>query len=131
MAEAPAGDRLLLDTHVFIWWRTRSRPLSERIIEQVGDADAVFVSLASAWEMAIKTASGKLQAPSSVYEAIVESGFTPLPITFDHVGLVASLPLHHRDPFDRMLAAQAIHEGLTLVTHDRQFAPYALPVLWT
>lgn len=125
-----AATSLLLDTHVFIWWRTRAPQLSATVIQQIGSADVVLVSMASAWEIAIKSASGKLRVPGPVAQAVADSGFTPLPITFDHVERVASLPLHHRDPFDRMLAAQALHEGLTLVTHDRAFTPYALPVLW-
>jgi len=90
----------------------------------------VFVSIATAWEIAIKASNGRLRVPGALGPAIVESGFRPLDISLDHTERVATLPRHHGDPFDRMLAAQALHEGLTLVTHDRAFAPYALPVLW-
>ena len=123
--------RLLLDTHVFIWWRERSSRLSRDVVEDIASADAVFVSIATAWEIAIKVSTGRLKVPGPVAEGVAHSGFTALPITFDHAERVAGLPHYHRDPFDRMLAAQALHEGLTLVTHDRSFAPYALPVRWT
>jgi PIN domain nuclease of toxin-antitoxin system len=130
MIASSPGSRLLLDTHVFIWWREESPRLDARIVEEIAVAQEVFVSLATAWEIAIKVSSGRLNVPSAVGPAVLDSGFTPLPITFEHTERVATLPRHHADPFDRMLAAQALHEGLTLVTHDRAFAPYALPVRW-
>jgi len=126
-----AVNRLLLDTHVFIWWREKSPRLAPDVVRDIARADAVFVSVATAWEIAIKVSSGRLRVPGPVEAAVAQSGFRALSITFDHAALVATLPRHHGDPFDRLLAAQAMHEGLTLVTHDRAFTPYALPVRWT
>ena len=126
----PAVNRLLLDTHVFIWWREKSPRLTRDAIVDIATADSVFVSIATAWEIAIKVSNGRLKVPGPVGAAITHSRFTELPITADHVQRTTTLPHHHRDPFDRMLAAQALHEGLTLVTHDRAFAPYTLPVRW-
>jgi PIN domain nuclease of toxin-antitoxin system len=91
----------------------------------------VFVSAASAWEIAIKAALGKLRIPGTVEAGVEGSGFSRLPIDFRHAAAVADLPLHHADPFDRMLIAQARTEGLVIVTQDRQFEPYGVPVLWT
>jgi PIN domain nuclease of toxin-antitoxin system len=123
--------RLLLDTHVFLWWIEDVPRLKRGIRASITGADAVFVSAASAWEIAIKQALGKLRIPAVIEEGIEQSGFSPLPIEFRHAAAVAELPLHHGDPFDRMLIAQARVEGATLVTHDRQFERYGVPVLWT
>lgn len=100
------------------------------VIDAVFGADHVLVSLASAWEIAIKRSTRRLAIEESVEDGIADAGFEPLPISFRHVERVATLPLHHRDPFDRMLVAQALDAGLTLVTHDRQLAPYGVPILW-
>ncbi len=119
---------LLLDTHVLIWWDEGAR-LSRDGRSAIQHADQVFVSAASAWEVAIKTALGKLQPSRTVAEAVEESGFEELPISFAHADLLATLPPHHRDPFDRMLVAQARCEGLVLVTRDPIFQCYDIPVL--
>lgn len=123
--------KLLLDTHAFIWWRAESKRLKAPARRAIAAADEVFVSAASAWEVAIKTALGKLRLPGPFEPAVVESGFRELPVSFRHTSLLLTLPLHHADPFDRLLAAQAAAEALTLVTHDRVFRPYALPTIWT
>lgn len=99
--------------------------------QSIAGADLVFVSAASAWEVAIKVALGKLSVPSSVEQAVEDSRFSKLPVTFAHAAAVAELPLHHGDPFDRMLIAQALTEGLTLVSADRHLEAYSVPVLWT
>ena len=122
--------RLLLDTHVVLWWRENSSQLGADVRRAVGRADLVFVSAASAWEVAIKIALGKLRIPEPFEDAVEQSRFTQLPIEFAHAALVATLPAHHADPFDRMLVAQALAEGLTLVTHDRKLEPYGAPILW-
>ena len=124
-------DQLLLDTHVFIWWRENSPRLGDDARGRIRSASVVFVSVSSAWEAAIKTGLGKLRLPESFEAGVVASRFDKLPIAFSHAEAVATLPRHHNDPFDRMLIAQAITERLTLVTHDRRFAPYGIDVVWT
>lgn len=121
---------LLLDTLVFIWWRENSPRLSSEVKMAVRDADVVFVSMASVWEIAIKTSVGKLRISGPVAAGILSSNFEPLPVQFSHVDVVEHLPFHHRDPFDRMLVAQCRVEGLTLVTGDRRLEPYDIPFLW-
>jgi PIN domain nuclease of toxin-antitoxin system len=123
--------RLLLDTHVMLWWREDSGLLSERATKAIAEAEVVLVSAVSAWEVAIKQALGKLKLRASFEEGVAESRFEQLPITFAHADAVAKLPLHRSDPFDRMLAAQALHERLTLVTHDRSLDRYNVPIVWT
>ena len=121
---------LLLDTHVFLWWRENSPRLREPTRRAIARADDVWISAASAWEIAIKTRIGKIRAPASIEQGVEESGFRRLLIDFAHAAGIADLPLHHRDPFDRMLIAQARVEGLTIVTHDRRFEPYGVGILW-
>jgi PIN domain nuclease of toxin-antitoxin system len=116
---------LLLDTHVLIWW-DEGRKLTGAARRAIEAADTVYVSAASAWEVAIKIGLGRLRPTRTVEQAVEESGFLELPITFRHAERVASLPAHHRDPFDRLLIAQAEVEGLTLVTRDPAFGPYAV-----
>jgi PIN domain nuclease of toxin-antitoxin system len=122
--------RLLIDTHVFIWACDSPEKLTAKtravIAEPISD---VFVSAASLWEMAIKAALGRLQFPLDRMPAIVaEMGFEPLSMTMPHALAAGALPRHHDDPFDRMLIAQARLDGLTLVTLDRQFARYDVPI---
>jgi PIN domain nuclease of toxin-antitoxin system len=125
------ADQLLLDTHAFIWWRENSPRLNASARQRIGTAAVVFVSVASAWEAAIKVALGKLRLPERFEAGVEAAGFEKLPIGFGHAEAVATLAHHHSDPFDRMLVAQALCERLTLVTHDRRFAPYDIEVLWT
>jgi PIN domain nuclease of toxin-antitoxin system len=113
---------------VLIWW-DEGRRLSPEAHRAIREADEVFVSAGSAWEVAIKIGLGRLRPTRTVEDATRESGFVELPITFRHATRVASLPPHHRDPFDRLLAAQAEIEGLTLVTRDPAFEPYGIPLL--
>lgn len=115
---------LLLDTHVLIWW-DEGRRLAAGARRAIGEADAVYVSAASAWEIAIKVGLGRLHPTRTVEQAATESGFLELPVTFRHAELVAALPAHHRDPFDRLLIAQAEAENLTLVTRDPVFRRYS------
>ena len=123
--------KLLLDTHVFLWWRANDPSLSEDAITAISDTNVVFVSAATAWEAAIKAALGRLELPDSVESGVEDSGFEKLAITFLHAETAAKLPAHHHDPFDRLLVAQAIAERLTLVTHDRKLQAYDVPILWT
>jgi PIN domain nuclease of toxin-antitoxin system len=98
--------------------------------ELVGDrAESVWVSAASVWEMRTKASLGKIRPPAGLIDLIDESGFERLAITFDHAAEVGTLPLHHRDPFDRMLVAQARLEGMTLATADAALAGYDVPLL--
>ncbi len=124
--------RLLLDTHVFLWWQEESGRLAPAVARRIAEADEVYVSVVTAWEMAIKSTSGKLHARESFSEAMDVNRFGLLAITLDHANAVAKLPppTHHRDPFDRMLVAQAAHERLTVVTHDPAFREYSVPILW-
>jgi PIN domain nuclease of toxin-antitoxin system len=122
--------RLLIDTHVFLWWSKENRRLRKEARQAIGEAEIAFVSAASAWEAAIKRGLGKLDIPEPFEDAVQASGFSKLDVTFSHAAAVSELPRHHGDPFDRMLVAQALVEGLTLVTHDPHFRPYRVPVLW-
>lgn len=123
--------RLLLDTHILLWWLADDATLSPQLRSVIEDpASEVFVSAATAWEIAIKRAIGKLDFPMErLSESLAESGFTPLAIQVPHAILAGALPRHHADPFDRMLVAQARHEGLTIVTVDPQIRNYAVAVL--
>ena len=122
---------LLLDTHVFLWWRINDPQLNADAREAIATAPIVFVSAASAWEAAIKMAMGRLTLPESFGRGVDHSGFRRLAVTFEHAEAAAALPHHHGDPFDRMLVAQAQLEECTLVTHDRVLAPYNVSTLWT
>lgn len=122
---------LLLDTHVFLWWRINDPQLNAEAREAIATAPIVFVSAASAWEAALKIAMGRLAIPEPFGRGVDDSGFRRLPVTFEHAEAAAALPRHHGDPFDRMLVAQAQLEECTLVTHDRVLAPYNVPTLWT
>ena len=116
---------LLLDTHILIWW-DEGRRLAAAARRAIEAADSVYVSAVSAWEVAIKIGLGRLRPSRTVEQAVEESGFLELPITFRHAERVAGLPAHHRDPFDRLLIAQAEVEGLTLVTSDPVFGQYGV-----
>jgi PIN domain nuclease of toxin-antitoxin system len=119
---------LLLDTHVLIWW-DEGRRLESDARRAIETADTVYVSAASAWEVAIKIGLGRLRPTRTVEQAASESGFLELPVTFQHAERVAALPAHHRDPFDRLLIAQAETEELTLVTRDPVFRRYAVETI--
>ncbi len=123
--------RLLLDTHAFLWVvgePERLGPIARAALAE--PAEEGFVSVASAWEIAIKVAAGKLEFPAAGFEADVErAGYAQLPILAPHALAAGALPRHHGDPFDRMLLAQARLEGLTLVTSDAAMGPYGVPLL--
>ena len=123
--------RLLLDTHVFLWWKENNPRLSLPAREAIATAELVFVSAASAWEIAIKSRLGKVRLPRPFSEGVEDSGFIELPIRFEHAAAVELLPDHHTDPFDRMLLAQAVVEKLVVVTHDHAMEPYGSPIIWT
>ena len=121
--------RLLLDTHVVLWWLTGAA-LDAGVHAMIRDPDnVVLVSVASAWEVAIKQSLGKLEPPEDFADAAGSEGLTLLGIELTHVRAVGHLPHHHRDPFDRMLVAQAQVEQLTLVTRDARLGQYDVRTL--
>jgi PIN domain nuclease of toxin-antitoxin system len=127
--------RLLLDTHAFLWFVLNDSQLSAAARTAISDPNnEVFVSPATFWEVAIKVSLGKytLAVPLEAFfqQGIQANGFKTLPIEFRHAAQVAALPFHHKDPFDRMLIAQALVEGLTLVSIEAAFASYGVKCLW-
>jgi len=122
--------RLLLDSNAFIWAITRPAELSAAAREAVENPqNRRYVSISSLWEMTIKVSIGKLALPGNYTDGVDHIGAVLLPIAMTHVKRVHMLPFHHRDPFDRMLIAQAIEEGLTIVSRDRRFQAYGVPML--
>jgi PIN domain nuclease of toxin-antitoxin system len=127
--------KLLLDTHILIWLVEGSDNLSQAARTAIeNEANSLYLSIASLWEMAIKMSLGKLQLGIAL-DRVVESYIIPseieiLPIHLNHLLVLQELPLYHRDPFDRLLIAQAKVEQLTLVSSDRSFGNYAIPILW-
>jgi PIN domain nuclease of toxin-antitoxin system len=122
---------VLLDTHALIWaleGSARLSPAARTLIEDAGNV--VLASAASAWEIEVKKALGKLTAPDDLEDAVDAAAFTRRPITFADARRVGTLPLHHRDPFDRMLVAQALEDGVPIVSADPQVARYGLHVIW-
>ena len=127
--------RILLDTHALIWWLAGNTRLPESARDAIGDvSNETFVSAASAWEIATKYRTGRLPEASELAHdiagALAEQGFEELPVTVDDGSRAGALPDHHRDPFDRMLIAQAISHNLTIVTGDTLFDQYGVRRLW-
>jgi PIN domain nuclease of toxin-antitoxin system len=125
----------LLDTHSFLWFITDDNSLSPRAKTLIEDPDnLIFLSIASVWEMAIKTSLGKLSIPSPFVDFInsqmSENNFTLLEIKTNHAGIVSSLTFHHRDPFDRLLIAQALHEKIPLISNEKLFDLYNVKREW-
>jgi PIN domain nuclease of toxin-antitoxin system len=122
---------LLLDTHVFLWWDSALPELGEAARSAISDpSNNIFISAASVWEIAIKRRIGKLAFVGSPAANIGSNGFLPLPISPAHAERAAELPMYHRDPFDRLLIAQAQLAGMTLVTADRRITAYPVAQLW-
>ena len=131
---------LLLDTHVFFWWCTDDQRLTSgirRVIQET--SQAVYVSAVTAWEIALKQRLGKVSLPpdvaadpaNGIARTLEAARFKPLAVSFGHAERVKTIPLHHRDPFDHLLIAQAQVEGLTVVSNDPAFGLYHVPTLWT
>lgn len=121
--------RLLLDTHVVLWWLADSEELSDETKDLLDAEPSVYVSAVSAWEVAIKQELGKLEGPADLAERVRDSQFAGLPITAGHGVRAGRLPSVHRDPFDRLLVAQAQTEGMTLATRDAWIPKYDVQVL--
>lgn len=124
--------RLLLDTHALIWALSAPGKLPQRVRLAIEDSsNEVFASAASAWEISIKHALGRLVFPlARLGSELAKASIAELPVTIRHARAVSALPAHHRDPFDRMLVAQAATEGLSLVSRDPQVRRYQVTVLW-
>jgi PIN domain nuclease of toxin-antitoxin system len=121
---------LLLDTHAVLWWLNDDPTLSETARAAISDPEnTVYLSAVAVWEMRIKEGIGKLDLPDDFKEVLDGQAFSNLPVTVDHAHTIAGLPAIHRDPFDRMLVAQAVVEGMTIVTRDRRIAEYGVDVL--
>lgn len=119
--------RLLLDTHVLIWWLANDMELGPEAKAMIAEPrNVIAVSAASTWEISIKRALGKLVVPENMDAIVEDEGFIKLPISLFHGEQAGSLPAYHRDPFDRMLIAQAQAEGLEIVTSDAKFAQYGI-----
>ena len=119
--------RLLLDTHAFVWCLSDVVKLAEDARAAIADPrNDVFVSAITGWEIAVKRAKGRMIAPDNLSAMIEERGFTHLPLTFHHAEQAGNLPTHHKDPFDRFLIAQARAEGLVLVTRDARIPLYGV-----
>ena len=120
---------LLLDTHILLWWLMNSPRLSTNARVAIEQAEIVWVSAVSAWEIEAKRSRGLLRAPDDLERTLGGFDLRPLSLTISHAIAAARLPMHHRDPFDRMLVAQASLESLTLLTADPQLAAYGVPIL--
>jgi PIN domain nuclease of toxin-antitoxin system len=122
---------MLVDTHALLWWLSDDAALSPAARAAIADpANEPLVSAASVWEIAIKRALGKLTAPDDLPDLVEDEGFSWLPITPAHAWQVRELPAHHRDPFDRVLVAQAIAEQFPIITGDARFNDYGVEIRW-
>jgi PIN domain nuclease of toxin-antitoxin system len=123
--------KVLLDTHTLLWALEGGDSLSDKARETILDlSNEVLVSAASAWAISIKRGLGKLDAPSNLAEAIQDAGFLPRNIHFTDCAQLGELPVHHRDPFDRMLVSQALVDGVPIVTCDAQIRLYGVQTIW-
>lgn len=123
--------RALLDTHALLWWLRDDDALSGSARALIADPEtAPLASSVSVWEIAIKSARGKLEVHDELLDAIVDDGFTWLPVSPQHAWAVRTLPHHHGDPFDRLLIAQALAEGIPLVSNDPQLDAYGIERFW-
>jgi len=126
--------KCLLDSHVLLWWLQNDPALSSKALRAISSADnEIFISAATAWELAIKNHSGKLEIPKlldGLESKLTEEGFLTLTISMRHALHAGALPSHHRDPFDRMLIAQAQVEDLSLISNDSMFDHYGVRRIW-
>jgi PIN domain nuclease of toxin-antitoxin system len=123
--------RLLLDANAFVWWVTSSPRLTATARAEIADgANDIAVGIGAVWELTIKRALGKLHFPFDLETELRNENFAVLPIGFAHLRKLDGLPRHHGDPFDRLLIAQALAEGLPIATADRRFAAYGVQIVW-
>lgn len=120
---------LLLDTHILLWWLSDSRRLHTAARKTIADSARAYVSAATVWQIAIKIALGKLEFRGEMAEQLAINNLLALAVTVPHALAAGALPVHHSDPFDRMLIAQAKIESLILMTHDARLRDYDVPVL--
>ena len=122
--------RLLIDSQIVVWWLSAAEPLNAEARDAIADQDnEVYYSAATVWELELEMDRGKLQMPSSYLSALDEAGFSPLSVSTSHAHAATALPRHHNNPFDRLLIAQALKEGLVLVTADSRIFDYEVPLL--
>lgn len=121
--------RLLLDTHIVLWQLSGERTLPQPAVDAIASADDLLFSVVSFAEIGIKVAVGKLEVPDEFQDRVADAGLRTLALSADHGLAVARLPVHHRDLFDRLLIAQAQADGLTIVSADRQFSAYEVPLI--
>jgi PIN domain nuclease of toxin-antitoxin system len=123
--------KLLLDTHAALWFLSGDERLGDNARRHLADARSrVLLSAAVVWEVAVKSSVGRLVVPEEYVSLLLGAGVQPLAISVDHAAAVAGLPWHHRDPFDRMLVAQATTEGAALVSRDDAMRPYGITMVW-
>jgi PIN domain nuclease of toxin-antitoxin system len=123
--------KLLLDTRAALWWLDNDERLGAAAArELVNEANRVMLSAVVIWEVAIKRSLGKLQAPHDLASILIGAGAQPLAITLDHAAAAEALPWHHRDPFDRMLVAQALAEDASIVSQDERLRRYGVQLVW-
>lgn len=123
--------KLLLDTHAALWWLADDDRIGEEVIRQLtDDTNQVLISAVVVWEVAIKRSLGKLDAPEELAPTLLGAGAQPLPVTLEHAAAVETLPWRHRDPFDRMLVAQALTEDAAIVSRDEPLSEYGVAIVW-
>ena len=123
--------RLLIDSNAFLWWSESSTKLGNAARQAFTDpANEVSISIAALWEIVIKTSLRKLTVPADIETMVLSQGFSILPISFDHLRRIEALARIHKDPFDRMMIAQALAEGIPIATADRRFAAYGVQIVW-
>jgi PIN domain nuclease of toxin-antitoxin system len=123
--------KLLLDTHAALWWLADDDRIEDDVARHLtDDSNQVLISAVVVWEVAIKRSLGKLEAPDAVGQTLVDAGAQPLPVTIEHAAAVERLPWVHRDPFDRLLVAQALTEDAAIVSRDEPLSQYGVSIVW-
>jgi PIN domain nuclease of toxin-antitoxin system len=123
--------KLILDTHAALWWLADDARIGDGVIRSLtDDTNQVLISAVVVWEVAIKRSLGKLEAPKDLAPTLLDAGAQPLPVTIDHAAAVEGLPWHHRDPFDRLLIAQALTEDAAIVSRDEPLSEYGVSIVW-